>query len=353
MNRLAELRNRRGISAAELAGLAGVARQTIYAIEGQSYMPNTAVALRLARALEVAVEEVFQLEEAEPVAAKPLKVDLLLEGGAAGQGVYLCPVGKRVMAVPAQAAPSFLPVPDGILSKRGMAVPVRSGPIPARVLIGGCDPALSVLAEHARQAGVEVALSPCNSSRALQLLRSGRLHVAGVHSKDNASVVRRALPRDNVRVVTFAAWQQGFVVSAGNPKQIRSAADLARGDVRIANREPGAGSRLLLDRELETVGLRPREVNGYDHIAHGHLAAAWKVVAGLADCCVAPEAAARAFGLDFVPLAEERFDLVLPKNAENAAMIDRMLDAMQRPLFRRQLGMMGGYETAHTGEVVS
>jgi putative molybdopterin biosynthesis protein len=278
-----------------------------------------------------------------------LKVDLLLDDTAAGQGVHLCAVGKRVVAVPAQAAPTFLPVPDGILFNRGTAEPLRSGPLPARLLIGGCDPALSVLAEHARQAGIDVALASCNSSQGLQFLRSGRLHVAGVHSKDNASVVRRALPRDNVRVVTFAAWQQGFVVSAGNPKEVRSTDDLARRDVRIANREPGAGSRLLLDRELDAIGLRPREVKGYDQIAHGHLAAAWQVLAGLADCCVATEAAARAFGLDFVPLTEERFDLVLPKKAENAAMIDRLLDAMQRRLFRRQLGMMGGYETSHTG----
>jgi molybdate-binding protein/DNA-binding XRE family transcriptional regulator len=353
MNRLAELRARRGISAAELASSAGVARQTIYAIEGQSYMPNTAVALRLARTLEVAVEELFQLEDAERLSEKPLNVDLLLEDTAAGRGVHLCAVGKRVIAVPAQAAPTFLPVPDGLLSTRGRAVPLRSGTLPARLLIGGCDPALSVLAEHARQVGVEVTLAPCNSSQALQLLRRGRLHIAGVHSKDNASVVRRAYPRDTVRVVTFAVWQQGFVVSAGNPKDIRSAADLMRGDVRIANREVGAGSRLLLDRELEAVGLRPGEVKGYDRIARGHLAAAWQVVGGLADCCVATEAAARAFGLDFVPLTEERFDLVLPKDSENATMIDRILDAMQRPLFRRQLGMLAGYDTAQTGDVES
>jgi putative molybdopterin biosynthesis protein len=352
MNRLADFRTRKGISAAELASLAGVARQTVYAIEGQSYMPNTIVALRLARALDVSVEDLFQLEEVEPAATRPVKVDLLLEETAAGQAVHLCSVGNRVIAVPAQAAPTFLPTPDGILSKRGMAIPLRSGPMPARLLIGGCDPALSVLAEHAGQAGVEVALAPCNTSQALQFLRSGRLHVAGVHSKDNLCVVRRALPRDNVRVVTFAGWQQGFVVAAANPKEIRTAADLARRDVRIANREPGSGSRLLLDRELEAVGLRPREVKGYDHIAHGHLAAAWQVLAGLADCCVATEAAARAFGLDFAPITSERFDLVLPKNAENSGMMDRMLDAMQRSTFRRQLEMMGGYDTSHTGAVV-
>ncbi len=109
-------------------------------------------------------------------------------------------------------------------------------------------------------------------------------------------------------MVTFAIWEQGLVFAAGNPKAIRAAADFSRRDVRIINRESGAGSRELLDRELANAGIAGKAVAGYEREAHGHLPAALAVSLGEADCCIATRSAAQAFGLGFLPLATERYD---------------------------------------------
>jgi molybdate-binding protein/DNA-binding XRE family transcriptional regulator len=367
-NYLAEVRERRGLAAAELAKLAGVTRQTIYAIEGDHYMPNTGLALRLARILEVAVEELFELDADVPVLRKAVEAEVISNGPVVkpGQPVQLCSVAGTTIAVPAAPVPMYLPTADGVISesagrgkRRNGVVLMRQGAIPNRLLIAGCDPALSVLAAHAQEAGVNIALAGCNSSQALELLRNGRIHVAGTHLGDatggesNLPAVRRLFARESVRIVTFASWQQGFVVAAGNPKKIRSAGDLARSGVRIVNREPGSGSRILLGLELQKAGVPSRQICGYNRLARGHLPAAWHVLSGLADCCVATEAAARAFGLDFVPIRSERFDLVIPKEPQSPALVERVLDAMQRSAFRHELEVLGGYDTLATGKIVA
>jgi molybdate-binding protein/DNA-binding XRE family transcriptional regulator len=367
-NRLAEVRGRRGLSASQLAALAGVSRQTIYAVEANNYMPNTALALRLARALEVPVEDLFQLAAPAPPSRETVDVELIFEDSSlkAGQPVQLCPIGGATIAVPSPLVPIYLPAADGVLADRTgqrklrrSAVLLDKDPLPTRLLVAGCDPALSVLAAHARTAGVDLALAGCNSSRALELLKSGRIHIAGTHLHDAASggtntpAIQKMFKPETIQVVTFASWEQGFVVASGNPKRIRSVDDLARRGVRFVNRERGAGSRLLLDLELKRAGIRSEMVSGYDRLAAGHLPAAWHIACGLADCCVATQAAARIFGLDFVSLRSERFDFVIPQELAASPQIQRILDAMQKSTFRRQLEILGGYDTAHTGQVVT
>jgi molybdate-binding protein/DNA-binding XRE family transcriptional regulator len=368
LNDVAALRARRGLSAAALASLAGVSRQTVHAIEANSYIPNTSVALRLARALEASVEDLFQLD-AETAPSPDIKEVELVPAGlscSAGQPVQLCTVGRRTIAVPAPPVPAYLPEAGGVLLDQAKNDATRRSvllfpghPIPERLVIAGCDPAMSILAAHARKAEVDVALVSCNSSRALELLKTGRIHIAGTHLQDNAETastlpaIRRTFHRRDVQVVTFASWRQGFVVAPGNPRKIASAADLARRAVRIVNREAGAGSRVLLDLELQTAGLQPRAVAGYERFAAGHLAAAWQVMSGLADCCVATEAAARSFGLSFVPIRTERFDFVVPKSLAASAQVQRLFDAMQRSAFRRELELAGGYDTSGTGRLVT
>ena len=348
--------------------MVGVSRQTVYAIEANNYTPNTTLALRLARLLEVSVEDLFRLDDSFPAPREPLDVELIRNDSAAGPGrpVQLCRVGGVTVAVPASPVPVFLPTADGVIVKRASrgtsrasALLFGSDPLPDRLLIAGCDPALSVLAAHARTAGVHVALAGCNSSRALEFLRKGRIHIAGTHLRDaatgelNMPAVRKMFAREAVLVLTFASWQEGFVVARGNPKKIRSAVDLARRDVSIVNREPGAGSRILLDVELKKAGVRPRNVAGYNLVAWGHLPAAWHVRSGVVDCCVATEASARAFGLGFVPLGSERFDFVIPRELVSSPLVQRVLNAMQTSAFRRELDAVGGYDTRDTGQVVS
>lgn len=197
-----------------------------------------------------------------------------------------------------------------------------------------------------------------SSPLALSWLKAGRVHIAGTHLKDantgefNVPFVRRELPDEVFTIVTFAHWEEGFVVAPGNPKRIRNASDLAEKSVRIVNRESGSGSRALLDRMLALAGIDAARVSGYENIAHGHLAAAYAVHAGSAECCVATQSAARMFGLDFIPLEHERYDFVLRRSLLELPFVHRFLEVLQRAALRRKIELLAGYDCAHTGEVV-
>jgi molybdate-binding protein len=168
----------------------------------------------------------------------------------------------------------------------------------------------------------------------------------------NLPVIRRLFPTGAVKVVTFAVWEQGLVLESGNRKNIRGIEDLARKNVRIVNREKGAGSRALLDQKLRAAGIAPDQVRGYDRIAFGHLPAALAVSLGEADCCIATRSAARAFGLAFRPLATERYDLVIRRQYLRLAAVEALLDLLNRAALRRKLEILAGYDTSHTGEVL-
>jgi molybdopterin molybdotransferase/putative molybdopterin biosynthesis protein len=165
--------------------------------------------------------------------------------------------------------------------------------------------------------------------------------------------VRKVFPGKSVTVVNFAAWEQGVVVRRGNPKGIRKAGDLARKDLRLINREPGAGSRILLDSTLRRLGFKTSDVSGYDQVAYGHIPAAWHVHTGQGDYCIATRAAARVFGLDFVPLVSERFDLVIPKLHQDLSATHVLLETLNRAAFQRELELLGGYDTSQTGKLLA
>jgi putative molybdopterin biosynthesis protein len=351
-SRLAETRQQRGIAAAELARRAGVSRQTIYAMEAGSYVPNTAVALRLARILEVTVEELFALDADEPRPPRTVKAHLLAAHDLfPGSAVELCRVGSRLVGVPAVPAPWQLLPADGLLvsPERGTVQLIHEGDTENRLLVAGCDPATGVLSRHLQRAGVTLVPAPVNSSVALQLLKRKMVHVAGTHLRHGGR-----LPLRGVHVFAFALWEEGLVVARGNPHNICSVADLLRPGVRFTNREKGSGSRQLLDRRLQEAGIAPAAVPGYDATpAAGHLAAAWRVHSAMADCCIATRSAARAFGLDFLPLTTERYDLVIRKEHLELAAVERMLDVLTQAAFRRELDALCGYDTRETGRRMS
>jgi putative molybdopterin biosynthesis protein len=366
-NHLTEHRQKRGLSAAGLAQRAGVGRQTIYAIESGSYIPNTAVALRLARTLEVSVEDLFALPADAPAAPLETEQVLLLpqpEGPSAGDPMQLCRVDRRTIASSPSPVPWYLPTADAVLldtHARGKAETGRvrlfhrEYNLANRILVAGCDPGISILARHVLRAGVELVVAHRNSSQALALLKQGVIHVAGTHLRDEASgesnlpAIHRLFARNSVAVVTLAVWEEGLVLLPGNPKSIRTVADFARRDVRIVNREPGAGSRLLLETHLDRLGIAGEKVRGFDRLASGHLAAAWQVRAGDADGCIATRAAARVFGLDFIPLASERYDLAIRRVHLDYPPVAALLDTLNRASFRRELEGLGGYDTSAAG----
>lgn len=364
-NHLAVLRQKRGLAASQLAEMAGVSRQTIYAMEAGSYVPNTAVALKLARALEVRVEELFSLPGDLPAPDFRTEQALLLPGAGPleeGQPVELCRVDDRMVASAPSPVPWYFPSSDGVLAaaapphgKARFRVFDADRQFQNRILIAGCDPAISVLARHVQTAGVELVLAHRNSSQALGLLKDRFVHVAGTHLRDepsgesNLPAIARLFPRNSVAVITFAVWEEGMVVAHGNPKKIRGVEDLARPDIRIVNREAGAGSRKLLDARLKRLKIPASEVRGYDVEAAGHLPAAWRVHTGEADGCIATRGAARLFGLGFVPLVSERYDLAIRRQHLDLPGIRALLDVLSRSQFRRELDSLGGYDTTSAG----
>lgn len=365
-NNLARLRQRRGLSAAALAKLVGVSRQTIYAMEAGSYVPNTTVALKLARTLDARVEELFTLADEESNPGLRFEHAAILPGSDpadTGQPMQLCRVDKRLMASAPSAVRWYFPASDAIVvdqsasgGKTKVQVFHSDAEFENRVLVAGCDPGISVLARHVQSAGIELVLAHRNSSQALALLKAGCVHIAGTHLRDEASgesnipEIGRMFPRNAVAVISFAVWEEGIVTARGNSKGIQNIEDFARPGVSIVNREPGAGSRMLLDSHLKRLKIDSSQIHGYKRVAHGHLPAAWQVQSGLADCCIATRAAARVFGLGFIPVISERYDLAIRKQHLDLPRIQTLLDTLSRSSFRRELESLGGYDTAAAGK---
>jgi molybdate-binding protein/DNA-binding XRE family transcriptional regulator len=341
-----------------------VSRQTIYAIEAGTYVPNTELALHMARELEVTVDELFSLRTAAPNAPESVTAEVLSASPPAkGQPVKVGHVGARWIGVPVPHTPYFMPEADGIITRAtrtggraGLVMFAKEEASQKRLLIAGCDPATSLLSNMVEKVtGVQVIPAAASSKLALAWLKEGKVHIAGSHLEDSKSgefnlpYVREKFPGEEILVVTFARWEEGLVVAPRNPKAIRAAEHLARKGVRFINREPGSGSRALIDRLLAAAAVPPAKVQGYDHIALGHLPAAYLVLAGEADACIATRSAAQTFGLDFVPLHSARYDLVLRKRTGDLPSVKAFLDVLERAALRRKLEVLAGYDTSQTG----
>jgi molybdate-binding protein/DNA-binding XRE family transcriptional regulator len=367
-NQLPAVRRSRGIGAADLARRVGVSRQTIYAIEAGSYTPNTELALGLARELEVSVEQLFSLATEAQAAPDTIASEVLsAHTPEKGDPVRVGKVGSKWVSVPVSAAPYYLPEADGVIahleqrrSKADVLIPSRDALSEKRLVLAGCDPASSLLVHMVEQSsGVEVVSAAASSKLALDWLRAGKVHVAGSHLKDdrtgefNLPYIRREFKDGDFTVVTFARWEEGLVVAKGNPKGVRRVQDLAKRGVRFVNRELGSGSRALLDRLLKDAGVPASKVDGYERVVRGHLAAAYSVASGQADCCLATRSAAQTFNLAFTPLESERYDLVMRKRTLETPEARALLDVLQRATLRRKLEAVAGYDTAETGTVVA
>ena len=367
-NRLGEVRKSRGIGASDLARRVGVSRQTIYAIEMGTYVPNTELALHLARELEVSIDELFSLGAGAPASPESLAAEVLSASPLAkGQPVRVCQVGSRWVSVPVSATPYYMPEADGIIKETGgvqrraeLMVFAKEEASQKRLVLAGCDPATGLLSRMVeRISGVEIVSAAASSKLALTWLKEGKVHIAGSHLEDpktgefNLPYVREKFRDEEIVVVTFARWEEGLVVAPGNPKNVRKPGDLARKGLRLVNRETGSGSRALLDKLLEKEGISPQRVQGYDRVAYGHLAAAYGVVSGEADMCVATRSAAQTFNLDFVPLHSARYDLVMRKRTADLPSVKAFLDVLQRATLRRKLEVLAGYDTSQTGALVA
>lgn len=356
-------RQARGFSQQQLASMAGVSRQAVSAVESGHSDPSLRVALAIAEALGLSVEELFGPgEPAAPVLATSVAP---LRGKT--DRVALAPVGDRFVALPlrgdAGAGLGFLPAGGLANPATQAALAVTAGqedaelqviavrPIaPPRptLVVAGCDPALPLLATPLALLDPPVGFVwwPCGSAAALRLARLGLVHAAGVHADTGNGL---PLP-DGAEVVGFAAWREGLAVRPGLKSAVTGLDSIARYGLRIVNREPGAEARRLLDAERQRLGLDSTDLPGYSTQAAGHLQVASAVAAGLADAGVASEPAARAYGLAFVPMAEERFSLVIPAAHAASREVQALLKVLTSRWLLAQLANLPGYDASTIGD---
>lgn len=374
-NTLLETRKRQGISQAELAANVGLTRQAVYAIEVNQYLPSTQIALRLARVLKCRVEDLFSLRDGEQV----IEAEFLSVSSSLVQPmrVKLSQVGSRMLARPMVELGdvlNFVMPADGVVlesspnisgrKSRHVHVKLLNSPevINQGILIAGCDPALFLAGEHVRkiQAVGEVTNWTMGSANALRALQRGEVHMAGVHLVDaksgqsNVPYLKRHMRGHEFVGVHFASWVQGLLVRSGNPKKIRGIEDLAKHGRRLVNREVGAGARFLLDGRLQEAGIIGETIKGYTHEVASPLDVARLIRDGMADAGIGLEAVARHYGLEFIPLREEQYDLIMRADLlKSHPMMAKFLDAVVSRPFRQEIEALGGYNLTKVGKTLS
>ena len=282
-------------------------------------------------------------------------------------------VGEKVMATPISRGAGVITSlvrADGIVriprfsegEDAGAKVTVHLYRAPREIeksvlVIGSHDLTLDVLAQFlALTSDRRLVSANVGSLGGLVALRRGESHLAGSHLLDpdsgeyNVSYITRYLPDEAIVLVTLVGREQGWIVSAGNPLGLQGWEDAARPDVRLVNRQRGAGTRVLLDYELGKLGISPAHINGYEREEYTHLAVAAAVASGTASAGLGIRAAARALDLDFVPLAHERYDLVMPKAHYEGELLRPLLALLQDDAFKTAVSAMPGYDVSVMGQ---
>ncbi|MBN1304890.1 MAG: helix-turn-helix domain-containing protein [Anaerolineales bacterium] len=241
----------------------------------------------------------------------------------------------------------------GALLLRKLVLPYSDQP--PLVFAGSHDTALDQVSGQLSP-HIHLVTLPVGSLDGLINLRQGLCHVAGTHLLDesgeyNTPYVNLLFPDRQVELVTLAHRTQGLIVPEGNPKGLREIKDLAREEVTFINRNPGSGTRVWLDRELAYLGLGPNQITGYDRVVNTHSGAAYLVWAGKADVALGIQAAAAQHQLGFVPLFDERYDLIFLRAQLEPVL--PLLDYLQTKQFRTCLQSLTGYNTAHSGERIA
>ena len=372
-NHLKTLRIQKGLSQGELAVRAGVTRQAVSSIESNLYLPTTGVALHLAQALACRVEDLFNLKTAEDIVEGKL-IGHLPESDkkAPPIRVKVSTVGSKTVVRPVTGLGevlSFTVPADGYVveprdESTGATVRVKLSrdrqAIEQAISVAGCDPAIFLVGEHMRRRKDQSSVVgwTMGSMAALQALQRGEVHVAGLHLFDpatgesNLPFLRRALKSSNYEIVTFATWEEGLLVRAGNPKSIRAVTDVADPSVTLVNREEGAGARLLLDQRLHAAGINQDQVKGYSTIVSSHFEIARAIANHQADVGVGIRSAAQLFELDFVPLQAARYDLVVPKAyLKSHPTLTHLFETLVCRPFRNEIEALGGYDTSETGKL--
>ena len=224
------------------------------------------------------------------------------------------------------------------------------------VMLGSHDLGLELLAQDIQSEGVGLVNVPVGSLDGLVALRQGLCDVAGCHLFDedlgeyNIPFLRHLFPDIPVIAVTLARREQGLIVAAGNPLGLKSLEDVATAHARFVNRNRGSGTRVWIDRTLKVASIQSEDISGYDRAVDTHTQAAIEVAADRADAAVGISAAAEPLGLGFVPLFDERYDLVMTLEAYSTQKVVHLLDRLHATGFRHMVARMRGYDPSEIGE---
>jgi putative molybdopterin biosynthesis protein len=225
--------------------------------------------------------------------------------------------------------------------------------------IGSHDITLDVMAQFLAERNRRLASANVGSLGGLVALRRGEAHLAGSHLLDpetgeyNLSYIRQYLPEIPVRIVALVGREQGLLVPKGNPKGYQTLHDLCNPDLQFVNRQRGAGTRVLLDYQLGKMGLVPEAINGYDQEEFTHLSVAAAIASGRADCGLGIAAAAHALELDFIPLFQERYDLVIPLVYADSPKLEPLWELFVDPSFKRLIAGLPGYNVDVMGKTIA
>jgi putative molybdopterin biosynthesis protein len=224
--------------------------------------------------------------------------------------------------------------------------------------IGSHDLTLDLLAQFLAEHDRRLASANVGSQGGLIALRRGEAHLAGSHLLDtesgeyNISYIRQYMPNTPVKILALVGREQGLLVRRGNPKGMKGLEDLKRPDVQFVNRQRGAGTRVLLDYHLDLLGIGHESVSGYTQEEYTHLSVAAAIVSRRADCGLGIAAAAQALDLDFIPLFQERYDLVIPKLYVESELLAPLLGLLTDRGFREAVSRLTGYDVSVMGTVI-
>ena len=226
------------------------------------------------------------------------------------------------------------------------------------VMVGSHDLTLDLLSNllGKNYPPVYFASHPVGSLGGILAIRNGTCHMAGLHLLDpetgeyNFPYLRQYLKGIDVRVIHLVYREQGLMVRQGNPNGIQGLNDLTRREITFINRQKGSGTRILLDHALKIVSLKPGDIRGYEKEEFTHIAIASAVAGGMADAGLGILPAAKAMGLDFIPVAKERYDLVIPSLYFEDEKIKRVIQTIRSDEFKSVVSQMGGYDVSKTGE---
>lgn len=228
------------------------------------------------------------------------------------------------------------------------------------VSIGSHDLVMDIINNHIHSVNSNMDLSSAHtgSMGGIMALRKGECHLAPIHLLDektgvyNVPVLQKYLRGKEVVLIKGYGRIQGFMVQKGNPRNIESLKDLFREDVSFVNRQKGSGTRVLLDYRLKQEGMDKNEIRGYEREMTTHMSVAAAVSSGTADVGLGVYSAAKTMNLDFIPLAEEEYDLAVLKEEMDNSKMETFLKVVKSRELKEELKELGGYTFKNTGKVV-